>query len=47
MKARIEISEQEEMKRKARMTSRLCFLFAVFDLAILGVLIYELLQLFS
>ncbi len=46
MRARVEISQEEENKRKARMTSRLCVLFAIIDLVILGFLIYEILQLF-
>ena len=44
--AKIKLPPQEEKKRKARMTSRLCFLFVVLDFALLGVIIYEFLQLF-
>ena len=46
MAEKVAISETEERKRKARMTSRLCFLFAVLDLALLGIIVFELLQLF-
>ena len=41
------LSEAEERKRKARMTSRLCALFIVLDLTLFGVIVFELLQLFS
>lgn len=44
--AKIKLPPEEEKKRKARMTSRLCFLFFVLDFAILGIVIYEFLQLF-
>ena len=40
------LSEAEERKRKARMTSRLCALFIVLDLTLFGVIVFELLQLF-
>ena len=46
MSARAVLSESEERKRKAKMTSRLSFLFIILDLALLGVIIYEMLQLF-
>ena len=46
MAEKVLLSDVEERKRKARMTSRLCFLFVLLDLAIFGVIIYELLQLF-
>ena len=40
------LSEAEERKRKARMTSRLCVLFVLLDLALLGIIVFEMLQLF-
>ena len=40
------LSETEERKRKARMTSRLCVLFVILNLALLGVIVFEMLQLF-
>lgn len=46
MSERVVLSEAEERKRKAKMTSRLCFLFVVLDLALFSVIIFELLQLF-
>ena len=46
MSTKVKLSEEEERKRKARMTSRLCVLFAVLDFAILSVVIFEILQLF-
>ena len=44
--AKIKLPPEEERKRKARMTSRLCFLFFILDFAMLGVVIFEILQLF-
>ena len=46
MSTKVKLSEEEERKRKARMTSRLCVLFVVLDFAILSVVIFEILQLF-
>lgn len=46
MSTKVYLSEEEERKRKARMTSRLCFLFAILDLVMLGLIVYGLLQLF-
>ena len=43
---KIILSEAEERKRKARMTSRLCVLFIILDLALFSVIVFELLQLF-
>ena len=46
MREKVAIPEAEERKRKAKMTSRLCVLFFVLDFAVLGVIVFELLQLF-
>ena len=46
MAPKVIIPEADERKRKAKMTSRLSFLFIILDLALLGVIIYEMLQLF-
>ena len=46
MADKVVLSEEEERKRKIRMTSRLCVLFAILDVALVGVIIYGLLQLF-
>ena len=46
MKEKVQIPEAEERKRKAKMTSRLCFLFVLLDFALLGVIVFELLELF-
>ena len=46
MREKVAIPESEERKRKAKMTSRLCALFLLIDFALLGVVVFELLQLF-
>jgi len=46
MREKVVLSETEERKRKARMTSRLCVLFVLLDLALLGIIVFEMLQLF-
>ena len=46
MRETIAIPESEEKKRKAKMTSRLCALFIVLDFTLLGLIVFELLQLF-
>ena len=46
MSAKVAIPEIEERKRKAKMTSRLCVLFLILDFTILGIIVFELLQLF-
>ena len=46
MREKVAIPEAEERKRKAKMTSRLCALFLILDFVLLGVIVFELLQLF-
>ena len=46
MKSKVVLSEQEEKERKIRMTSRLCVLFVILDLALFGIIVFSLLQLF-
>ena len=46
MSAKVAIPEAEERKRKAKMTSRLCVLFVILDLALFGIIVFSLLQLF-
>jgi len=45
MREKVAIPEAEERKRKIKMTSRLSVLFFFLDLALIGVIIYEILQL--
>ena len=45
MREKVVIPEADERKRKAKMTSRLCALFIIFDFTLLGVIVYEILQL--
>ena len=44
---RIELPPDEETIRKQKMVHRLCFLFAILDLAILGAIILGILRLFN
>ena len=46
MKEKVVIPEAEERKRKAKMTSRLCGLFVLLNLVLIGVIVSEILQLF-
>ena len=46
MVEKVAIPAEDEQKRKAKMTSRLCVLFVILDFAVFGVIVYQLLQLF-
>ena len=46
MGTKVTIPVEDEQKRKAKMTSRLCVLFVLLDFAVFGVVVYQLLQLF-
>lgn len=45
MREKVIIPEAEERKRKAKMTSRLSALFLLLDFVLLGVIVFELLEL--
>jgi len=44
--SKVAIPEAEERKRKAKMTLRLSVLFIILDFTLLGVIVFQLLQLF-
>ena len=46
MAPKVIIPEADERKRKAKMTSRLLVLFIILDFTVLGIIVYQLLQLF-
>lgn len=43
--SRIALPPEEEKKRKVRMTNRLCFLFSIFIFVLIGIIVFEILQL--
>lgn len=45
MRKKVVIPEADEIKRRTKMAGRLSALFILFDFALLGVIVYEILQL--
>jgi len=45
MRQKVAIPEADEIKRRTKMAGRLAALFVIFDFALLGIIVYEILQL--